>query len=131
MFQYNSLNRSIALAFSTILAVSALSGCGGSSDDRKTPTTQPDDEHDHGDEHNHGDEDIHGDEDGHNHGDEDEESSVTAEFKQGRLLIAEKDSNKAYVYSLAQNKVIQTLDLTGKADALQTSPDGHYALGAV
>lgn len=107
MFQYNSLNCSIALAFSAILAVTALSGCGAS-DDRKTPTTQPEDEH--------------------NHGDEDEESSVTAEFKQGRLLIAEKDSNKAYVYSLAQNKIIQTLDLTGQADALQTSPNGHYAL---
>lgn len=106
MIQFHPLSKSIALALSTLLAVTAVSGCGGSSDDRKTSTTQPDDGHSHGD----------------------EESSVTAEFTQGRLFIAEKDSNKAYVYSLAQNKVIQTLDLTGQADALQTSPNGHYAL---
>lgn len=112
MIQFHPLSKSIALALSTLLTVTALSGCG-SDDDRKTPTTQPGHDHDHDDDHDH---------------DHDEESEVTAELKQGRILITEKDSNKAYVYSLAQNKVIQNLDLTGQADALQTSPDGNYVI---
>lgn len=88
-----------------------LSGCGAS-DDRKEAAFPPHD-HDHSHDHDHG------------HGTDD---SVTAEISNGRLLIAEKGSNHAYVYSLAQQKVIQTLTLAANADALQTSPEGNYAL---
>lgn len=100
MTQINTLSRAIALAFSTLLAVSALSGCG-SSEDRKTPTINS--------EHN-------------------DESAVSTEMEQGRLFITAKEGNQAYVYSLAQNKVIQTLPLTGQADAVKSSPNHHYAL---
>ena len=121
MIQFHPLSKAIALALSTLLTVTALSGCG-SDDDRKASTTEP--EHDHDHEHNHGDDDHDHD---HDH-DHDEESAVSAELREGRILITDKDSNKAYVYSLAQNKVIQNLDLTGQADAVQTSPNGNYVL---
>lgn len=49
-------------------------------------------------------------------------------ISQGRLLVSDHDSNKAYVYGLQENKVLQTLELSGSADGLQTSPQGKYAL---
>ncbi|MDN6276107.1 hypothetical protein [Psychrobacter sp.] len=113
MNQLNVLSRSIALALSALLAASVLSGCG-SSDDRKTSSTDSGHDHDHG-------------EDGHDHGDG-ETSDVAAEMEQGRLFITEEDGSQAYVYSLAQNEVIQTLSLTGQADAVKTSPESNYAV---
>lgn len=110
MNQINALSPAIALAFSSLIAVSALSGCG-SSDDRKTPIVDSEHDHDHGDDHDH-----------------DDESAVSTEMEQGRLFITAKDGSQAYIYSLAQDKVIQTLPLTGQADAVQSSPDGHYAV---
>ncbi|WP_250162903.1 hypothetical protein [Psychrobacter sp. WY6] len=110
MNQINALSRAITLAFSSLIAVSALSGCG-SSDDRKTPIIDSEHDHDHGDDHDH-----------------DDESAVSTEMEQGRLFITAKDGSQAYIYSLAQDKVIQTLPLTGQADAVQSSPDGHYAV---
>jgi len=106
MNQINPLSRAIALAFSSLIAVSALSGCG-SSDDRKTSAIETDDEHDH---------------------DDDGTTAVTDEIDQGRLFITAKDGSQAYIYSLAQNKVVQTLPLTGQTDAVQSSPDAHYAV---
>ena len=107
----------LSLALTTLVAVTglatiaSLTGCG-SSDDRKASATI-------GDDHN-----GHGDHDGHDHSVDD---AVNAEIKQGRLFITGKDK-KAYIYSLAQGKVIQTLDLDIQADALQQSPNGGYAL---
>jgi len=109
MNQINALSRAIALTFSSLIAVSALSGCG-SSDDRKTSAIETEDEHDHDDH------------------DDDTATVVTNEMEQGRLFITAQDGSQAYIYSLAQDKVIQTLPLTGQADAVQSSPDGHYAV---
>ena len=81
MNQINPLSRAIALAFSSLIAVSALSGCG-SSDDRKTPIIDSEHDHDHGDDHDH-----------------DDESAVSTEMEQGRLFITAKDGSQAYIYS--------------------------------
>jgi len=109
MNQITTLSRAIAIAFSSLIAISALSGCG-SSDDRKTSATETDDGHDHDDH------------------DDDGSTAVTEEIDQGRLFMTAKDDSQAYVYSLAQNKVIQTLPLTGPIDAIKTSPNANYAV---
>ena len=109
MNQTNALSRAIALAFSSLIAVSVLSGCG-SSDDRKTSAIESDDEHNHDDH------------------DDDGATAVTNEIDQGRLFITATDGSQAYIYSLAQDEVIQTLALTGQVDAVKSSPDDHYAV---
>lgn len=109
MNRHPRLKQSTALILTTLFSVSVLTGCG-SSDDRKVSTIGHDDH-----------------EEGHDH-DHDVDDSVNAEVKNGRLLISDKESNKAYVYSISQNKVIQTIELQAKADALVSSSSGNYAL---
>ncbi|WP_227431140.1 hypothetical protein [Psychrobacter sp. I-STPA6b] len=98
------LTKAIAFALFGGLTISTLTACG-SSEDRANATV--DHHHDH-----------------HHHHDE----GVDAEVAQGRLLITDHDSDTAYVYSIAQNKIIQTFGNAGHIDALQTSPEGKYAL---
>lgn len=103
MSRKNPLTNAVTLALLAGLTVSPLSGCG-SSEDRANATSGHDHHHHHHD------------------------PEVAAEIAQGRLLIADQDSDTAYVYSLAQNKIIQTFANAGHIDALQTSPQGKYAL---
>ena len=98
-----AITQAIAVALFGGLTISTLTACG-SSEDRANATV----------EHHHH----------HHHHDE----GVDAEVAQGRLLIADHDSETVYIYSLAQNKIIQTFDGAGHVDALQTSPQGKYAL---
>ena len=108
-----TLTKAIAFALFGGLSLGMLSGCG-SSDDRANATSG----HEHHDHEGH-------DHEGHDHH---HDAGVDAEIAQGRLLIADHDNHKAYVYSLTQNKVIQTIDNVGHIDTLQTSPQGKYVL---
>ncbi len=87
-----------------------LAGCG-SSDDRKTTSTSS--------------QTVSTSSDTHGYATEDEKEVMT-----GRILITEKDSNLAHVYSIDKNKVIQTLPLANKGAVLYTSPNGRYALAS-
>ncbi|WP_230656077.1 hypothetical protein [Psychrobacter sp. I-STPA10] len=108
LLKQNPLTKAIVFALFGGLTISTLTACG-SSDDRANAAANQAHHHDHDHHHEHDD-------------------KVDAEVAQGRLFIADHDNNKAYVYSLAQNKIIQTLDDTGHIDTLQTSPQGKYAL---
>lgn len=95
----------------TSVLLASLVACGSSDDRKESATSKHEHNHDHGDDHK-------------------VEESDKLEVKHGRLFIAEKNTNKVHVYSIAQKKVIQTVTLGNEAqvDALYTSPKGGYAV---
>lgn len=94
------------LSYAILIGAVALSGCG-SSDDRKESHTDGHDDHNH---------------DGHI------DANAQKEVNQGRLIMTDKDAKKAYVYSLAQKKVIQTLDIAHAGSDIYASPEKRFAL---
>lgn len=96
----------MTLLVTALTCLPLLTACG-SGDDRKNASVEHEHDHDHGHE---------------------VSPDVVKEINRGRLLIADSGSTQAHVYSIAQGKIIQKIDLSSHTDALQTSPKGTFAL---
>lgn len=100
------LSKAMLCTFWLGLGTLTLTGCG-SSDDRENSHIAGHDAH-------------------HHKSNAEDEKEVMA----GRILITDKNSNLAHVYSIDKNKIIQTLTLANQGANLYTSPNGRYALAS-